>query len=236
MVVDDEPAALAAMLDALTRRFGADYRIVPHLSAPAALAAVSKTKEDGEEIALVIADQWMPEMTGNDRFARKWDVGLPGAADSPHTQHRGEARGRSCRRRGWRAHGTCDQGQSEQCRRDHSDECALCAYRSDAAHGLAGRCARARRQGFIGTGHDVDLASWPVDRKPMDFETSVPGIFAVGDVRRGSMKRRLLGGRRRRGRTTCPPVSGGSTENCVRRWIAPRKLANSGSDTGWGDG
>jgi thioredoxin reductase (NADPH) len=63
VVVDDEPTALAAMLDALTRRFGADYRIVPHLSASAALDAVSSMKNDGEELALVIADQWMPEMT-----------------------------------------------------------------------------------------------------------------------------------------------------------------------------
>ncbi|HYP67164.1 MAG TPA: FAD-dependent oxidoreductase [Thiobacillaceae bacterium] len=70
MVVDDEPAALAAMLDALTRRFGGDYRVVPHLSAPAALDAVFKIKADGEEIALVIADQWMPEMTGSDFLGR----------------------------------------------------------------------------------------------------------------------------------------------------------------------
>jgi hypothetical protein len=32
-VVDDEPQALAALLDALARRFGGDYRIVSHLSA-----------------------------------------------------------------------------------------------------------------------------------------------------------------------------------------------------------
>ena len=70
MVVDDEPDALAAMLDALTRRFGTDYRIVPHLSARAALDAVTKIKEDGEEIALVIADQWMPEMTGTEFLGR----------------------------------------------------------------------------------------------------------------------------------------------------------------------
>lgn len=70
MVVDDEPGALAAMLDALTRRFGVDYRIVPHLSASTALDAVFKIKEDGEEIALVIADQWMPDMTGNEFLGR----------------------------------------------------------------------------------------------------------------------------------------------------------------------
>jgi thioredoxin reductase (NADPH) len=66
MVVDDEPDALAAMLDALTRRFGGDYRVTPYLSARAALAAVAKSKEEDEEIALVIADQRMPEMTGRE--------------------------------------------------------------------------------------------------------------------------------------------------------------------------
>ena len=70
LAVDDEPAALAAMLDALTRRFGGDYRIEPHLSAHAALDAVSRHKADGEEIALVISDQWMPDMTGNEFLGR----------------------------------------------------------------------------------------------------------------------------------------------------------------------
>lgn len=65
LVVDDEPTALASMLDALTRRFGGDYRVEPHLSAQSALDAVSRLKAEGEEIALVIADQWMPEMNGD---------------------------------------------------------------------------------------------------------------------------------------------------------------------------
>jgi thioredoxin reductase (NADPH) len=60
-VVEDEPGSLGALLDALTRRFGGDYRIVPFLSARAALAALGEMKNEGEEIALVIADQWMPE-------------------------------------------------------------------------------------------------------------------------------------------------------------------------------
>ena len=70
MVVDDEPDALAAMLDALTRRFGGDYRVIPDLSARAALDAVAKIKEENEEIALVIADQRMPEMTGREFLGR----------------------------------------------------------------------------------------------------------------------------------------------------------------------
>ena len=70
MVIDDEPDALAAMLDALTRRFGGDYRVVPHLSGHAALAGVSKIQEAKQEIALIIADQRMPEMTGREFLAR----------------------------------------------------------------------------------------------------------------------------------------------------------------------
>ncbi len=44
-------------------------------------------------------------------------------------------------------------------------------------------------KGFIRTGHDVELSAFPLRREPMSFETSVPGIFAVGDVRFGSTKR-----------------------------------------------
>ncbi|WP_165063353.1 FAD-dependent oxidoreductase [Marisediminicola senii] len=47
--------------------------------------------------------------------------------------------------------------------------------------------------GFIRTGTDIGtqlLADWqPLGREPLPFETSVPRIFAAGDVRRGSMKR-----------------------------------------------
>jgi thioredoxin reductase (NADPH) len=70
MVVDDETEPLAAMLDALTRRFGADYRVVPYLSANAALKALADLKQEGQEVALVVADQWMPEMTGNELLGR----------------------------------------------------------------------------------------------------------------------------------------------------------------------
>lgn len=50
------------------------------------------------------------------------------------------------------------------------------------------------RWGFVVTGTDLlagghPPAGWPLDRSPMFLETSLPGVFAVGDVRRGSVKR-----------------------------------------------
>jgi len=44
--------------------------------------------------------------------------------------------------------------------------------------------------GFIRTGADVeDDGSWVLERSPFSLETSMPGVFAAGDVRHGSMSR-----------------------------------------------
>jgi thioredoxin reductase (NADPH) len=49
-------------------------------------------------------------------------------------------------------------------------------------------------RGYIITGSDLlrggsPPEGWPLERPPMLLETSVPGVFAAGDVRRGSVKR-----------------------------------------------
>jgi len=56
---------------------------------------------------------------------------------------------------------------------------------TDWLDGLLQRDAK----GFVRTGRDVDFESFPPSREPMSFETSVPGIFAIGDVRFDSTKR-----------------------------------------------
>jgi thioredoxin reductase (NADPH) len=53
---------------------------------------------------------------------------------------------------------------------------------------LEGAVAR-DENGFVLTGTDVAGEDWPLERAPMLLETSMPGVFAAGDVRRGSVKR-----------------------------------------------
>ena len=43
--------------------------------------------------------------------------------------------------------------------------------------------------GFVLTGLDLDKAQWPAERDPLLLETSLPRVFAAGDVRHGSVKR-----------------------------------------------
>jgi thioredoxin reductase (NADPH) len=57
-----------------------------------------------------------------------------------------------------------------------------------------GGCVLLDAKGFIKTGTDLsrdDLmtAHWPLTRSPYLLETSLPGVFAVGDVRSGNVKR-----------------------------------------------
>jgi thioredoxin reductase (NADPH) len=55
-------------------------------------------------------------------------------------------------------------------------------------------CVALDSKGFIMTGPDLSqenlsTAQWSLPRQPYLLETSLPGVFAVGDVRRGSIKR-----------------------------------------------
>jgi thioredoxin reductase (NADPH) len=70
LVVDDEADALASLTGALTRRYGADYRILSHRSAAAALADLRRLADARYPVALVIADQWMPDVSGIDVLRR----------------------------------------------------------------------------------------------------------------------------------------------------------------------
>ncbi|HXB16701.1 MAG TPA: FAD-dependent oxidoreductase [Solirubrobacteraceae bacterium] len=43
--------------------------------------------------------------------------------------------------------------------------------------------------GFLFTGEELLDEDWPLERRPLSLETSMPNVFAAGDIRRGSVKR-----------------------------------------------
>src|SRR4051794_18818529 len=66
VAVDDEPAVLAAVARDLRRRFGEHYRIMRANGGREALDALKELVARGEQVALLVADQRMPGMSGTD--------------------------------------------------------------------------------------------------------------------------------------------------------------------------
>ena len=65
--------------------------------------------------------------------------------------------------------------------------------------------------GFIRTGRDISQDNWPLERPPYGFETSLPGVFAVGDTRVRAVQR------------VASAVGDGSVAiGSVHRWLAER--------------
>ena len=69
-VVDGDDDALDRTSEQLRRRFAADYRIVAARSAEAALADLERMAAEGEEVAVVLADQWLEGQSGTELLGR----------------------------------------------------------------------------------------------------------------------------------------------------------------------
>jgi thioredoxin reductase (NADPH) len=65
-------------------------------------------------------------------------------------------------------------------------------------------------RGFVLTGRDVPREQWTGELPPANLATTVPGIFAAGDVRAGSMKR-----------VASASGEGASVVPLVHAWLAP---------------
>jgi thioredoxin reductase (NADPH) len=66
VVVDDEPAVLAAVSRDLRRGFGERFRILRASSGPEALELLRELRTRGDQVAMLIADQRMPGMPGTE--------------------------------------------------------------------------------------------------------------------------------------------------------------------------
>jgi thioredoxin reductase (NADPH) len=74
VVVDDEDASRQALARELGSRYGAHYRILPVPSPETALARLTALRARGVAVPLVLADHWMPGMTGTEFLARVKDI------------------------------------------------------------------------------------------------------------------------------------------------------------------
>ena len=74
ILVDDEDASRQALARELESRYGVHYQIVPSPSPELALARLTEFRAQGVAVPLVLADHWMPGMTGTEFLARVKDV------------------------------------------------------------------------------------------------------------------------------------------------------------------
>jgi thioredoxin reductase (NADPH) len=74
VVVDDEPEMLQVLTDELGSRYGGHYRVVSASSAESALARLAELRAGRADVALVLADQWLPGLTGAELLARCREV------------------------------------------------------------------------------------------------------------------------------------------------------------------
>jgi thioredoxin reductase (NADPH) len=78
LAVDDEPAVLAAVSRDLRRGFGERYRILRAGSGEQGLELLREVRARGDQVALLVADQRMPGLSGTDYLVRAREL-APGA-------------------------------------------------------------------------------------------------------------------------------------------------------------
>lgn len=78
LTVDDDPLVSAAITRDLSRQYGADHRMVAVQSGAQALSVLRRVALRDEPVALIVADQRMPQMTGIELLAQAGPL-APGA-------------------------------------------------------------------------------------------------------------------------------------------------------------
>ena len=74
LAVDGDDEHLRRIEDELCRRYASDYRVICKRSPIEALATLRALADDDEEVALVLADQWLSGLTGTELLAQARDL------------------------------------------------------------------------------------------------------------------------------------------------------------------
>ena len=74
LIVEDNLEDLERIDRELRKRYGEDYRVVCETSTEAGMTRLRECEATGEDVALVLADQWVPQMTGAEFLARTRNV------------------------------------------------------------------------------------------------------------------------------------------------------------------
>src|SRR5579862_8286557 len=74
LVVDDDPQVLAAVSRDLRSRYRERYTVMKAVSGKEALATIRELKKRGDALAMVLSDQRMPDIQGDEVLARSREV------------------------------------------------------------------------------------------------------------------------------------------------------------------
>jgi CheY-like chemotaxis protein len=189
LTVDDDPEVLQAIARDLRHQYGDRFRIVRADSGASAIAAVEKLKLRNESVALFLADQRMPYMNGIEFLEQALKL-FPTAKRALLT---GEKNLEAI------AIQNLATGVVEIVPATSLFIFIGAVPQTDWLEGVVERDER----GFILAGPDLKQANgvgrdsvlsrrpkgWKLDRDLYLLETNIAGVFAVGDVRHGSVKR-----------------------------------------------
>lgn len=74
IAVDDEPDPLSSLERELRKRYGEDYEVMCFTEPAPAVQTLEYFREAGLPVAVVLADHWMPDMTGAQLLVRAHEL------------------------------------------------------------------------------------------------------------------------------------------------------------------